>query len=227
MELSHGLLHATIIQFIIDKGFAPDVDELATLLKTSAGEIETALESLADYHGLVLHPNSTKVWVIHPFSLAPTNFLIRTEKGEWWGNCAWCSLGVAALLNQDLSITTTLGADSKQVTLHIENGKLLEKNYFVHFPIPMTKAWENVIYTCSTMLLFEDEKHIQDWSERHRIPKGDIQPVENIWVFAKVWYGNHLNPEWKKWTNREAQEIFQRFGLTSSIWQIPLSDSRF
>jgi hypothetical protein len=77
------------------------------------------------------------------------------------------------------------------------------------------------------MLLFEDEKHIQDWSERHRIPKGDIQPVENIWVFAKVWYGNHLNPEWKKWTNREAQEIFQRFGLTSSIWQIPLSDSRF
>jgi hypothetical protein len=227
MELTHGLLHATILQFIIDNGFAPDVDELTSLLNTPSTEIETALESLADYHGVVLHPNSKKIWVIHPFSLAPTNFLVRSTKGEWWGNCAWCSLGVAALLNQDLSITTTLGADSKQVTLHIENGTLLEKDYFVHFPIPMTKAWENVIYTCSTMLLFEDEKHIQDWSERHRIAKGDIQPVERIWEFAKVWYGNHLNPEWKKWTNREAQEIFQRFGLTSSIWQIPVSDSRF
>ena len=227
MEITNGLLHSTIIQFIIDKGYAPDAEELADLLQSSVREIEKALHVLADYHGVVLHPNSSKIWVIHPFSLAPTNFLLRSGSGEWWGNCAWCSLGVAALLKRNLTITTTLGADSKQVTIHIENGKLLERNYVVHFPIPMTKAWDNVIYTCSTMLLFEDEAHINRWVEQHHIPKGDVQPLEVIWEFAKVWYGNHLNPEWQKWTNREAEEIFQRFGLRHSIWQIPVSDSRF
>ena len=76
MEISHGLLHATILQFIIDKGFAPDVDELASLLKVTTSEIEAALESLADYHGVVLHPNSKKIWVIHPFSLAQFRYCL-------------------------------------------------------------------------------------------------------------------------------------------------------
>ena len=44
-----------------------------------------------EYHGVVLHSNEPKIWVLHPFSLAPTNFYVKSEKGEWWGNCAWCS----------------------------------------------------------------------------------------------------------------------------------------
>jgi hypothetical protein len=225
--LTHGLLHATILQFIIEKGFGPTKNELAQLLNTSEQAIETALYALQDYHGIVLHPNSSQVWVIHPFSLAPTNFVVRAGNREWWGNCAWCSLGVAALLKQDVTITTTLGANRQQVTIHIQNGKFVESGYYVHFPIPMTKAWDNVIYTCSTMLLFESESEIDVWSNQHRIAKGDIQSLQTIWEFAQVWYGNHLNPQWEKWTNKQAQEIFMRFGLTHPIWHIPQSDTRF
>ena len=39
----------------------------------------------------------------------------------------------------------------------IRDGKIVESNYYIHFPIPMQNAWDNVIYTCSTMLLFENE----------------------------------------------------------------------
>jgi hypothetical protein len=91
----------------------------------------------------------------------------------------------------------------------------------------MSSAWDNVIYTCSTMLLFESEQHIDWWSNRHRIAKGDVQPITRIWEFSKDWYGNHLNPEWKKWTAEEAQRMFDRFELRGPIWKIPVSDSRF
>ena len=226
-QVSNSILHHTILKFIIDHGYAPDVDELSHILQTSEPEITAGLQNLQDDHGVVLHPNSNKIWVIHPFSLAPSPFLVRCGDREWWGTCAWCSLGIATLLDQDVIITTTLGANGKQIDLHIENGDIIETDLYVHFPIRMVDAWDNVIYTCSTMLVFESEYQIETWSKRHRIQKGDVQPINKIWEFARVWYGNHLNPDWKKWTLEEAKAIFDQFDLTSEIWNIPASGSRF
>ena len=102
-----------------------------------------------------------------------------------------------------------------------------DKGYYIHFPIPMKNAWDNVIYTCSNMLVFESEAQVEDWSKRHNIPRGDVQPVEKIWQFAQKWYGNHLNPEWVKWTGEEARQMFIEFGLTDDIWSLYASTERF
>jgi hypothetical protein len=224
---TQGLLHYTIIKHIIDGGFAPDLKTLSQLLDTDVSKIKRALYELQDYHGVVLHPDKPSVWVIHPFSMAPTNFLVRSARGTWWGNCAWCSLGVAALLNEDLTITTRLGAYDEQIVIHINNGELSDKNLLVHFPVPMANAWDNVIYTCSTMLVFKSEEQISEWSGRHNIPKGDVQRLDNVWRFSKKWYGNHLNPEWQKWTMDEARNIFREFNLTGKIWDLEKSAERF
>lgn len=227
MKVSSSILHYTIINFIIDKGYAPELDELANLLKTTKDNTVTALQHLQDNHGVVLHPNNSRIWVIHPFSLAPTNFLVHCEGKEWWGNCAWCSLGVAALVDREVTITTTLGANDKQIDVHIRDGQVVETDLWVHFPIPMRNAWDNVIYTCSTMLLFESKEAIEKWCGKHRIAKGDVQPITKIWEFSKVWYGNHLNPKWRKWTTAEATKIFEQFKLTDDIWKMSVSDTRF
>ncbi|MCF2875787.1 MULTISPECIES: alkylmercury lyase family protein [unclassified Tenacibaculum] len=220
-------LHYSIIRYIIDNGFAPDSQTLATILKSKKEIVEKGLYELQEYHGVVLHPNEPKIWVIHPFSLAPTNFLVKSKRGEWWGNCAWCSLGLAALLNEDLKIITNYGAHGEKVEINIINGKIQEEDLYIHFPIPMKNAWDNVIYTCSTMLVFKNEKQIDHWVKQHNIPKGDIQPITKIWEFSKVWYGNHLNPDWKKWTMKEAQELFTEFNLTGKIWSLHNTNGRF
>ena len=77
------------------------------------------------------------------------------------------------------------------------------------------------------MLVFESEKQIDEWTKKHNIPKGDIQPIENIWNFSKKWYGNHLNPEWTKWSIEEAKEMFQKFQLNHEIWSLESSNERF
>ncbi len=110
-----GFLHYTILKHIIDKGFAPNPETLSSILNVDVADVEKGLYDLQDYHGVVLHPKKPEIWVIHPFSLAPTNFFIQSSKGIWWGNCAWCSLGVAALLKEDLTITTNLGAQDQQI----------------------------------------------------------------------------------------------------------------
>lgn len=226
-NLNNASLHYTIIKFIIEQSFAPEIDELAEIFKTSENSVFDALLELQGEHGVVLHPDSPKIWVAHPFSLAPTNFLVYDDEREWWGNCAWCSLGIAALLDRDATITTTLGANDRQVDVHIRHGQVVETDLLVHFPIPMRHAWDNVIYTCSAMLLFANEGQIDRWCGKHRIAKGDVQPIAKVWDFAKVWYGNRLNPDWKKWTVAEAKSIFERFELTGDIWNIPALDARF
>ena len=224
-ELSR--LHQKFLRHLIDKGQAPSVGDMAIQLRKTEGETKGLLRELSDYHGAVLHPGSHKVWVMHPFSMAPTNFLVRNQDGEWWSSCAWCALGAAALLKSDVSISTRLGAVGNQVEVHIRGGEVVEKDYLVHFPIEMERAWDNVIYTCSTMLLFETEAEIDIWSARHGIAKGDVQPVDKVWKFAQVWYGKHLDEDWAKWTVDEVKEIFSRFGFTHKVWQLSASSERF
>ena len=55
----------------------------------------------------------------------------------WWGNCAWCSLGIAALLKDDVSITTSLGAHGEQVIIHIKGGEVQEKDLYIDCDVQM------------------------------------------------------------------------------------------
>ena len=227
MHLDNAGLHYHILSHIVKTGRAPTIEELQLAFGQSADSVIAALHELQAYHGVVLHPGSSEVWVMHPFATAPTNFWIESASGGWWGNCAWCSLGAAALLDEDVRITTTLGGESRQVVVEIKDGQVVNDNLFIHFPIPMSKAWDNVIYTCSTMLMFSSENEVDLWCRRHGLAKGDVQPIAKIWEFSKAWYGNHLNPDWVKWTVDDARDLFQRFGLTDSIWEMPSAEGRF
>jgi hypothetical protein len=226
-ETLNATLHYTLIRYILDHGHAPDRKDLGRMLDLPEPEVAAALDRLAEGHGVVLHPHQPEVWAIHPFALAPTNFWVRSGDRAWWGNCAWCSLGIAALVGQDVTISTTFGAEGRPVDLHLHQGQVLEPDLLVHFPVPMRRCWDNVVYSCSNMLVFEDRPAVEDWCRRHRIPLGDTQPLSRFWPFAREWYGRHLDRQWRKWTSDEARDLFQRHGLTGDTWEVPTTGTRF
>lgn len=225
--VGRSLLHHAIIEHFIEHGHAPSVATLSALLAQPPEAVTAALRLLQDEHGVVLHPASSEIWVIHPFSAAPTNFWVRNERRGWWGNCAWCSMGIVALLGTDASITTTLGGESTQVTVDVVDGAVSHEELLVHFPIPMQRAWDNVIYTCSNMLLFDSEEAIDSWCARHGMPRGDVRTLGKVWEFAKVWYGRHREPTWRKWSAAEARDIFASFGFSGPTWDVPDTGVRF
>lgn len=125
------------------------------------------------------------------------------------------------------TIETRLGAIDDHATIRIENGKLLDTDYVVHFPIPMKHAWDNVVYTCSIQLLFRDEAQVDEWCASRGIPKGDVRPIEQVWSFAAEWYSRHADTDWTKWTVREAIGIFARHHLTGPVWALSDEAARF
>ena len=227
MTLTHGALHAAIGRHFIDHGTAPTIAQLSRHFALDEVIVADALRALANYHGVVLHPTSGEIWAMHPFSAAPTLFWVESGGKGWWGNCAWCSLGIVAVLGADATISTRLGGEATPVTLRIERGVVTPADYWVHFPIPMMQAWDNVTYTCSTMLVFDAPAAVDRWCVQHAIPRGDVQPVSTVWAFAQAWYGRHLDPAWTKWTTDEARALFQRFGLTSPTWALSVTAERF
>jgi hypothetical protein len=207
-------------RFIFDNGFAPSVTQLADLLALPTAEIETGLTALANNHAIVLHPNSFDIWVAHPFALFPTLFWVKTDDQQWWGNCPWCSMGVASLTKKDTEIFTKLKGQQDPLKIEIINNKVVQKNYVVHFPIPARQFWDNVIYTCSMMLIFENESDIDEWCKQHNKPKGEVLPIEQVWELAQIWYGNYLAPDFKRKTKEIAEAMFAQVGLRSSFWKL-------
>ena len=168
MQLNNSTLHYVVVDTMLERGWAPSAQELSERFGVDRRQIRKALDDLAEYHGVVLHPGSDEIWVVHPFSTAPTGFLVRAGEMEWWGNCAWCSLGIAELAGRTATITTALGAAGRQVTVRISDGEVLDKDFVIHFPIKMVNAWDNVLFTCSMMLLFEDEAQVDQWCREAR-----------------------------------------------------------
>lgn len=225
--MNNSSLHEAIISSFLTNQRPPTVSEIATHFQCGETTARQALKALADYHGVVLHPHSDEIWIAHPFSAAPTTCIVSCGKRTWWGNCAWCSLGVMGLLGRTSTLKTKVGAIGDEISITIENGELLDKDYVIHFPIPMRNAWDNVIYTCSVMLLFHNEAEVDEWCSTRGISKGDVRPIEQIWKFAREWYGRHADADWTKWSSQEAVEMFRRHHLTGPVWAIYGDVERF
>jgi hypothetical protein len=225
--MNDSSLHHLIISFFLDRQRPPTIREIASRFGCDEVRARHGLRALADNHGVVLHPNSDEIWVAHPFSAAPTTFVVRSGTRTWWGNCAWCSLGVAHLAGGTATVETRVGALDDHVAIKIENGNLIDTDFVVHFPIPMRHAWDNVIYTCSIMLLFRNDAQVTDWSVARGIPKGDVRPIQQVWALAADWYGRHAAANWAKWSTTEAAEIFSRHDLTGPTWTLSNEAARF
>ena len=76
MQMDTSSLHYAIIRHFLERQHAPLIDELAVEFRQPREAVVAGLRALQDYHGVVLHPTSSEIWVIHPFSSAPTNFWV-------------------------------------------------------------------------------------------------------------------------------------------------------
>jgi hypothetical protein len=225
--MNDSILHEAIISSFLERQRPPTLREIAARFDCSDADARQALRGLAERHGVVLHPHSDEIWVAHPFSAAPTTCVVSDGHRKWWGNCAWCSLGVAHLAGGTATIETRVGALDEPATIRIVAGEVVDADYVVHFPVPMSRAWDNVIYTCSVMLVFRNPSQVDDWCATRGIARGDVRPIDQVWRFAREWYGRHADHDWVKWSTREAADMFLRHNLSGPTWALPDQTGRF
>jgi hypothetical protein len=220
-------VHHQFIEPLLATGRIPTSREVAERLAVPVEKVERALRSLADTHGVVLHPHACEPWVIHPFSASPTATWVEAGDRGWWAPCMWCACGVATLVGGDAVVHSRIGGEREDIDIHIEGGRVREADLWVHFAVPPRAAWDNVHHFCATVLLFREPEDVRSWSERHGIPMGSVVPVSQVMDLGRVWYARHADRDWRKWTVREAAAIFRDVDLVGEFWSLPMTEGGF
>jgi hypothetical protein len=70
------------------------------------------------------------------------------------------------------------------------------------------------------MLLFRSEEHVERWSRSRNLPKGAVLSIDQLWGLATAWYGERMEPHWRRRTAEEAEEVFRSLGLAGEFWRL-------
>lgn len=209
-------VRGALTRAIADLGRAPPPEALAAMVGCDLATLEAHLRRLADAHSLLLHPGSTRPWVVHPFALAPGSCWVRTPQRGYCANCLYCAFGIAAATDSHAVITTRYGGEEEQVQYEVQRGIGVTSpgSDVFHLSTPPARWWDNVIFACSTFQPFRSQEDIDRWCRDHALPRGATLSIPRLWDFAREWYGTYLSAPWRKRTKREVTALFTKHGLT-------------
>jgi len=218
-DLARGI-RQHVYESFVGHGHPPTLQEMAGKARAEAQQVVRALVHLEQERALIVSPARDRVLVAPPFSAVPTPFWVETSNGSWWGNCAWESLGIAALLNADCVIRTSSGAEGQPLEVHTTNGQVVDSGAVLHIPVPAAQWWDDIRFTCATIMFFTSEEEVRLWSARHDIPLGSVLRLNQAWSLAGDWFSGRLEREWSRLTPEEAEKSFRRAGLSGGFWSL-------
>ena len=149
------------------QGHAPSHQQIRKLAAASEAQVDDAIAGLAAQRQLALDPSGNVV-MAHPFTTVNLWFSVMGERTLWWGGCAWDSFAIPNLVTDEPSVlvATTCPACRRPLAWTVTRHGPPEGREVAHFLVPMDKAWNDVIYTCSNQRLFCSERCVQDWLTR-------------------------------------------------------------
>ena len=137
-----------VYRFIIDEGRAPSLNEAADAFGITAGAALQSFHRLTRPHQIVLESGTDRIRMAIPLSAIPTAHRVWIDGRCHYANCAWDSLGVAAMLHADVEIEAPSPDGGESIRYAIRNGRLeAPDNLIISFPRPLRQWFENIVDT--------------------------------------------------------------------------------
>jgi hypothetical protein len=132
----------------VAEGRAPTPAEAGAALGLAEDEVAEAYGRLHDAHALVLHPGTTELRMLNPFSVGATPHQVEAGGRSWFANCAWDALGIPAALHADGSVSSECPDCDKPLELEVRDGELVRgAELLVHFVVPARRWWDDIAFT--------------------------------------------------------------------------------
>jgi hypothetical protein len=139
------LVRASVIGTLRDTSGAPSAAGISASLGAPEPEVTAAMHALADEHRLALIPGTDSIWMAHPFSGVPTDFVATIGGQRWFANCVWDGLAILALLG-DGRLETHSPATGHPIVFEVSAG-VVHGEALVHFLVPARRFWEDIGFT--------------------------------------------------------------------------------
>ena len=131
-----------------EEGRAQTPGETAASLGLAEDEVAAAFRRLHDAHALVLHPGTTELRMLNPFSVAETPHRVEADGRSWFANCAWDALGIPGALHADGVVQSECPDCGERLELEVRDGELVRGGgLLVHFVVPARRWWDDIGFT--------------------------------------------------------------------------------
>jgi Alkylmercury lyase len=87
----------------------------------------------------------------HPFSAAPTDFVVTAGARRWYANCAWDALAVMAMVRpavaEPLVFDTHCGSSGQPMRIAVNGAAPAISEARLHFAVPIRDWWKDIAFT--------------------------------------------------------------------------------
>ncbi len=140
-------VRAFIYNHFADTTQPPTVEETARHFDISTEEASELYKELHNRHAFFLETETLTVRMAWPFSAVPTIFKVHANGKTYYANCAWDMLGIPVLLQSDAVVEAVCTESNDLVQLEIKNGQITNYDLLIHFPLPFSRWYDDLVFT--------------------------------------------------------------------------------
>ncbi len=137
-----------VYQVMLKGGAAPTAASIAARFGMETAAARGSLRRLHEAHALVLDEARETIVMAHPLAAAPTDYRACVDGVTLYANCAWDSLGIAAMLGRDADIFARHPLDGDEHNYAVIDGQLrCAGDELVHFAHPFRQWYRDIADT--------------------------------------------------------------------------------
>jgi hypothetical protein len=136
-----------IYDWIVAHGEPPYTQDIGAHLGVSATEARDAIANLDIGKTVLCHPTSGEIWMAGPFAAMETPYRVVGARTSWFANCAWDSLGIAAIVNENVVIEASCADCGDPMRIRVKQGEGVCGDGLVHMLLPVRDWYRDIGYT--------------------------------------------------------------------------------
>ena len=222
MTIDLESLRLAVYRSLAETGRVPDNGSLAALSGVPEGDVPAGLRALHDQRHLVLGRGGS-IELAHPFGTRDFGFSVKSDRTLWWGGCVWDSFAIPNLVpdQSPVLVATQCPGCSRAHAWTVSHEEPPAGSEIAHFLVPVSRMWDDVLYTCERQLVFCDERCLDAWLSREGVERGYVMSLQTAWYLASDWYTGRLDPGYRRREPAVAAAYLRAVGLHGSFWGLP------
>lgn len=188
-------VHHAILRAFAAHGRPPTADDLTEVLARQEVSVEQALRNLHDADVIRL-AESGKITSAYPFSTTPTPHRVHIAGGTVvYAMCAVDALGMAAMLDTDVTVSSTDPATGDPITITIEGQRVnAQPADAVVFVGGGSTQGPSADTCCSYLNFFSNRSGAEAWATNHPDIGGTVLDIAEAHDLGNRIFANLLHP---------------------------------
>jgi alkylmercury lyase-like protein len=136
-----------IYDWIIAHGEPPLTQDIGAHVGMLPAEARYAIANLNIGKTVLCDPMSGEIWMAGPFAAGETPYRVVGSRASWFANCAWDSLGIAAIVGEDVCIEASCADCGDSMRVRVKRRSGVQGDGLVHLLLPVRDWYRDIGYT--------------------------------------------------------------------------------